>query len=299
MAVNLTTVDKFKAFKKITVATDDALFLTLIEAVSQQIAEFCDRVFEQTTYREYLDGSGTEMMLLTNFPVTRVFRAANVLEDVADIQFEGSDEVATVDFDGTNLRLFSVDVTGTEIDTAINVTTVGKVLSTLKTAVDAVSGWSMDIEAGQDARPSANIKPLFGAWAKKEDRARIEMPLDGVAIELVENTDRAVQVQRASTIFFAFGNGIRFPAGKRNIFFHYQAGFILPQDAGPVAGTVPEGLTLVTNQIVDDVFSMSKQDTSLKSESLADHRVGLNADTISSAVTNRSDSLLPYCKITI
>ena len=67
----LTNLARTKIFLGITSTSYDTLLTTLINSATEFVERYCDRRFKQTTYtNEVYDGTGTDEMLLKNYPVT-------------------------------------------------------------------------------------------------------------------------------------------------------------------------------------------------------------------------------------
>lgn len=71
-AGDLTTLAAVKAYLGVTVATDDALLGQLITAASAWIKTFLNRDILAQTYVEELDGHGTRVLCVDQYPVTAV-----------------------------------------------------------------------------------------------------------------------------------------------------------------------------------------------------------------------------------
>ena len=72
MPTDLTTVAAVKAYLRITVSTDDALFTAGILSASAWIRSYLNRDITSTTYTEYKDGTGTQTLMLGQYPITTV-----------------------------------------------------------------------------------------------------------------------------------------------------------------------------------------------------------------------------------
>lgn len=72
--VDLTTVANIHAWLGIPALTtgNDELFQMLVTAESQLIASYCNRQFISQSYSEVRDGSGTRILMLSQWPVTAV-----------------------------------------------------------------------------------------------------------------------------------------------------------------------------------------------------------------------------------
>lgn len=73
----IVTLAQLKARLSITNTSDDTRLSNLIVGYSGVVSSYCGRKFEQATYTEYLDGTGSESLWLPNWPVTTPMDAAN------------------------------------------------------------------------------------------------------------------------------------------------------------------------------------------------------------------------------
>lgn len=291
MAVNLTTRFLFKQHAGITGTANDAVIDALIDDVSALIADVCDRVFELTTYKQWLDGSGGQTMLLPQWPITVIHKVTSDTDDVLDVKFQGDGTHADVTVDATNCTLHHVDNSGDEQSTALALATY-KTVATLATAIDAVSGWTTVTRGGHDNEPTLFLMPVYGADALSPDYPTLEVPDDSYNVRIVSETDRLIE----RTAGFAF------PCGRSNVFAWYKAGYTLPVDnaehtALATAGNVPKGLTLLVNQAIFDVYSARAHDAAMKSEKIGDYSYTRGA--VESAVTIREAELQNYMKVDI
>lgn len=293
MAVNLTTRYLFKLYAGITSTTDDALIDILIDDASSQIAEVCQRTFELTTYKLWLDGNGSSMLLLPDWPVTVVYKIAGDMDDVMDVEFEGSGIHADVTVDDTNCTLHYVDNSGDEQTTSLALSTY-KTATTLAAAINAVSGWTATLQSAYANEATLFLRPVFGANTLSTDYVTLEVPDDGYDVILDSETDRVVRRKNART----------FPCGYSNIFCWFKAGYTLPVDNSEhtgldTDGDVPKGLTLYTNQVVKKVYKERKKDVSLKSEKIDDYSYtrGDISGVVSAVIEQSAEDLLPYTKV--
>jgi len=265
MAVNLTTRYLFKLHAGISVTTYDTLIDTLIDDVSELIEQACDRTFTATTYRAWLDGSGARTMMLPEWPVTNLYRVCIGSDNVLEVEYTSSGLHADISFDGTTFTLHYITSAGTETTNTTITAADNAQISDLENALEAISGWSATVRGGNSTQPTTLIKPFRARWCLNPDSMTMEVPDtgDGLDVELVSETNRAI----ATTY------GRSFPKGRSNIFVWYKAGYTLPVGTTSVTteGTVPKGLTLVANQIINDVYMSRKDDLTLKSKKLGDY----------------------------
>lgn len=305
--MNLTTTTKFKVYAGITGTSQDAVIAVLIPLVSGQIARYLRRDLEVTTYKSWVDGSGGPLLRLEQWPILAVYQVSVASMSMAYISNTSSTvKRATVSFDGTSVVLTEVSSAGTETITEKAVAT-SKILSTLKTVVDAVSGWGMTLYSADYAgEPTAHLRPLYVQDALDPSTADLVLPDDPDAVKLISN-DTIELVQSAAffgrevfppTVPQQWSYG--FPTGSANIFVWYKAGYTLPTDAA--SGTLPDGLSLIVYQIVQDVLSSTKLNSNLTSESLGDYSYSLRATAdgaVASAIESRKRDLNQYRKATL
>jgi uncharacterized phiE125 gp8 family phage protein len=69
---DLTTLSAVKAWLKLTATTDDALLSGLVSSVSAWIQDYLNRTIASTSYSETYHGTGSDRIMLANYPVTAV-----------------------------------------------------------------------------------------------------------------------------------------------------------------------------------------------------------------------------------
>lgn len=261
MAKNLTTRYLFKQYAKITATTDDSLIDVLINQCSQAIAAYCDRVFEATTYRAWLDGTGASYIMVPQWPVTRLYSAS--LSTVAVCKVENtSAKWANVIVKDGSLYLNSTDGTGaeaTEIEAAF---ATYKDIDALATYISAQTGWSATVETSQGDWSTQLIKPLSGRFAANSKWAELEVADEPEDVRMGANTNQRVEIISPYC----------FPMGRENVFVWYKAGYTLPaplasNDAPTTDGNVPDDLTMACNQVVKAVLDgLGQKIGAMKSE---------------------------------
>ncbi len=307
--MNLTTLALFKAYAGITGTTKDALITSLLPQVSAQIARYLRRDLELTTYKSWVDGNGNNFLRLDNYPITQVYHVSTGSFSVATIENTSSTVIrALVTFDGVTLTLTEISTAGAETHTELAIATY-KTLSALKTAVDAVSGWTMTITSSDyNNEPSALLRPVYSEDAYNGSRADLYLPLapssvrvtnalDGV-IELTAPVTTQRDTRYAPIAPATIDEG--FPEGTGNIFVWYKAGYTLPTDESN--GTLPAGLHLLVHQIINDVLSSRRFNSNLQSESISGYSYSLRATeggAITSAIENRKKDLNQYRRVSI
>ena len=276
---DLTTVTKFKLFAGISATTYDTLLADLVSQVSQLIALYCDRVFESTSYRSWLDGSGSQLMRLPNYPITAIQEVGIDYVDVAEIKNTTAQQ-ANVTIDGTNCILLSFNTSGVETTTTLALATY-KTLATLKTAIELISGWTVLWQSSYSGTPSLHIRPFYGADASSPSSASINIPYNKSAVSLLDDCTILAE------------DFCHFPDGRANIFVRYTAGYTLVSDAA--AGTEPAGLVLLANTVLQDLFQSKGQSGQFRSESLGDY--SYSRGEITGFIEARANMALPFMRV--
>lgn len=311
--MNLTTKTRYKVYSGITGSGQDALIDVLIPMVSDQIAKYLRRDLVATTYRSWVNGTGSPILRLEQWPILSVYQVSIGTMTAGRIENTGATtKRASVSFDGTNLSLMSINSSGTETLTDLPVATSN--LSSLKTAVEAVSGWSVTLDSTDyEGEPSNMLRPLYGAPAYDPDTADLILPDSQEPVKLI--SEDMIELLGGASYPGGFGDnsivegfdatpgiGSGFPSGAANIFVWYKAGYTLPTDSPASDGTLPQGLALLVNQILTDVLSSTKLNSNLQSESIGGYSYSLRAaanGVVASAIENRAKDLDYYKKVTM
>lgn len=304
----LTTATRFKEFAGITGTGQDALITTLITQVSGQIERYLRRTLESTTYRSWLNGTGSPYLRLDQWPILAIYQVSVSSSSVGYVYNSSSTVLrASVSFDGTNLVLNEVSTAGAQTTSELPVAT-SKVMSTLEAAVEAKTGWNMVLNSSDyDGEPSNLLRPIYGADAHDSNYANLYLPDDPDPVKVVNEDMIELLVPHAYADQVTFPSIVRptftegFPAGVGNIFCWYKAGYTMPSDT-PSDGTLPTGLALIVHQIIQDVLSSTKLNSNLQSESLGDYSYSLRSTAegaVASAIENRKKDLAQYKRVSI
>ncbi len=316
--MNLTTLTRYKVYSGMTGTSQDTLITALIPQVSDQIAQYLKRDLTVTTYLSWVDGTGSPILRLAQWPILALYQVSFTAMTVGYIENTSATvKRASVSFDGTNLSLTEISTTGTVTTTDLPVGT-SKILSSLKTAVEAVSGWFMTLNSSDyEGEPTSMLRPLYAQSAVSPETADLVLPdqpepVKVAAEDMVEllSDPRAAGGFGGDSIVQGFdatpGIGTGFPSGSANVLVWYKAGYTLPSDASgetPASdGTLPPGLALLVHQILQDVLSSTKYNSNLSSESIGNYSYSLSAQdkgAVLSAVNNRKRDLDLYKRITI
>lgn len=283
MASVLTTLNRWKKYAGITDTKNDAFYQTLIDQACDAIERLCGRTFKSTTYRSWLDGDGEEWLLLPNWPVLNVYGVAFNTEDVASVKFTGG-QYATVAVSQDYVTLYSVDTSGTATETALAIADY-KTITTLKAAIDAVSGWTCTIRSGQDSCLSALFKPFDSIDALSPEYGELYGAYDFAESKLADRSDRCIVTD------------IILPKGSRNIFVWYKAGYTEPAD-GSNDGTMPAMLINIANALTSDLWTRTQSNTDFKSESIGDYSyTRADGGTVDKMAAKYSDALSVFRRL--
>jgi hypothetical protein len=239
---DLVTIGEAKQFMSLDDNCDDGKLRAMIGYVSAGVESYLGRSLAQAEYREWYDGPGGRCLRLAQWPVTRLYQVANETQDLGYLTYAGTSQEAYASSDGTTLTL--VDSAATDITLASYPTG-----TTLKAAVDAVTGWTMTLytsDAG--ALDSRKLRP-FHDYASDNQRIDLEVPEDCVESRVSNRSEWLIE-------------GV-FPEGASNIFVWYRAGY----------ATLPDALKFPVLQILRDAWFLAKKnrDITKGSESLGDY----------------------------
>lgn len=256
MASVLTTLNRWKKYAGITDTKNDAFYQTLIDQACDAIERHCGRTFKSTTYRSWLDGDGEQWLLLPNWPVLNIYGVAFNTEDIAEVKFTGGAH-ATLAVSQDYVTLYSVDTSGTATETAIAIAD-NKTAAALKTSIEAVTGWTCAIRAGQTGCLTALLQPFDSIDALSPEYAELYGAYDFAESKLADRSDRCLVADTC------------LPKGYRNIFVWYKAGYTEPADGGS-DGTMPPMLMNIANALTSDLWTRTQSNTDFKSESIGDY----------------------------
>lgn len=286
MSIQLTTLAKVKEYAGITGTQNDIRLKTIIAAVSDEIQTYCGRTFALTTYRTWLDGSGTPHMLLPNFPVSALIGACYESDDALTVK-NTTAKFATVGIADGKLNLWSVDTAGAEAQTDLVLASYPTIAALVEQIVATGGGWTASTISGMETSPSILLRPTSGSLALSPSYATLRLPADfDDFVELVPETDRMIR---------SFAG---FPKGKANVFVYYKAGYTLPNEQDE-PGNLPDALMIIVARVVMDVYNVASSNAAYKQESIGDHSWTLADGLATRAVLAHGAELSPYRALTI
>ena len=265
----------------------------IIDQTNELIGQKCGRNFGSATYKEWVDTGGMNYVILNNYPITSVKLVATGSINLARISNTGN-PLATVSSNSSAVILNEIATTGVETTTAFPFATYANV-SSIVTAMDAISGWTAEVEGNQENALTQLIKPLDSGWAV-DTQVELIGPYLGSNVRVEYDSDSILRL--GAYDYFDGGWGCSSDHyGK--VFVWYVAGYTLPvcNDQGSTLttdGNVPEGLTLLANKIVKDYLKQVDQDTNMSAENYTDF--SYTRDAISSAIDRYWSDLSQYSR---
>jgi hypothetical protein len=246
----LVTLAEAKTYLGISGSDDDTLLNSLINNSSTAIESYCDRNFIAQNYSEFYNGLGQRKLRLRNFPVTSIQRLATGSKLALTVSSTDTTDLrASVEVreDKVNLQRFASN--GTESNTELTFATY-KTTSALATQITSTTGFTAE------ANDNALTTDLYRVGAI-DDRA---------TIEFIDASDYA---------FFGRGNdeGIRMPTSFAGILVDYTAGYTN-------VASIPKDLKQACLLMVQYLFNLSKQDTTLASESIGAYSYSTATDLL-------------------
>lgn len=160
-AYALTSLANLEAFESVG-DIDDTLGAQVINAASAMIERATGRNFKARDYTHRFNGVRQTGIVLSQRPVNSVTRVAWGMRQAASVTYSGAAIRATASVTDTDLRLVTVSAAGTTTSSTLTWASY-PTISTLKTAVDAISGWSLTQSADW---PTKELYPSGGETAK-------------------------------------------------------------------------------------------------------------------------------------
>lgn len=262
----LTTLAGLKAQLGITSSDEDSLLEDLIDAATERIEREAGRRFAATDYVYWHSGDGEDRILLPQYPVIRVNAAGIRAKQALTVSYSGSAIYAQVIVNDGNLRLLSMSTSGTQTSNDITLDSSTSI-SEIKTAVDAVSGWSATTLSDG---PSLHLRQTVeGAL---NNTVTLYKP-DDYTYATTINADAGLIALVSNGSFWPtgyardyFGGGAVYrtgqvPYGNQNIMIDYRAGY----------ETIPQDIDQIARELAAQMYYGIGQDQSIQSESLGSY----------------------------
>ena len=257
----LATLAELKSWLEITDTDSDVALESSIDRATAIIETYCDRKFASRTHYEFAMPGGGKTLALDHFPVISVKTVAFGPAVAFTVQSDtaSSDVLATVENDGSSLKLTKIASDGTETSSSLAFSTYNTTALLVSQINSAVSGWSASLTANAYSRSLYR----FGGRGVINAVMSVEYPKDNVS-EYRLDIDRAL-IHMRSDRFPHYESGSRdtnrFPRGFYPIFVEYSAGY----------ATIPEDLKRACIEIAAEMYQTRLQDRLLSSESLGDY----------------------------
>jgi len=248
----LTTLASIKRALAITGTTYDTLLTELINQVSARIERLTGRHFAAAEYNEWVCTDGEHQFTIRNWPIVRVNRVRYCTDTAIRASYTGSDIEAVVsvyyDDDGGSgtARLLTVAADGTETSNTFAFSTY-KTLSTLATAMNAISGWTVSLYASRDGQ-SLSLWPSGGIDAKNTTGE----------LYAVTEFDRVTKVDHRRGMVSVAGTSM-------NLLVSYRGGYEV----------IPDDVARVANEMTASSYHEISVNPMLASESIPDYSYSL------------------------
>ena len=258
----LTTVEAVKTYMGITSSTDDSLIETLVNNVSDQIENWCDRKLVSQTFSEYIDARGTRSLLVENPPIVSVDLIAYGARDSMSVSSSDStDLLATVAVEESQIRLVRTASDGSTTTTnwafASNLTT-----SLLVTRINSTTGFSATLTYNA---PSYTLHRMGGRNVV-DATAQLTVTSDDENEYRVDYDRGLIHLRADAFPRFAekrFTN--RFPDAFQSVYVRYVGGY----------STIPNGLVQAAFELISDAFRGRDRDRNISGEGVGDYNYSL------------------------
>jgi len=245
----------------------DGQLATAAAVASSAVERYCDRTFEATDYRKWMDGSGTDSLWLEHYPIIKIMQVSCDWEYVGYLSNSSSDSngiSASMAEDG---KLWLTVAGGTNAGSSSLTLSSYSTLAALATAVAALSkGWTLTVSEESDPqamRPFSTSAVYTGSIYISGPGAWADCVPDGDSGRLVSSCWRR---------------------GTKNVYVHYRAGY----------EAVPEDVQAAACGIARDYLMTHDADGSVTSERLGDYQYQRAAAT--GIADTYSRLLAPYVR---
>jgi hypothetical protein len=182
----------------------------LIAAASRRFEGECDRKIGQGTYTETYRPGRTRVIYLREFPVISVSRIAAGFASIASIQWTGAGR-GTAEYTGSTSDPDALTFTGIRLTGNGTVSNFAfatyTTLSSLATAVNAVSGWSMVVDADYGSWATTLLSYDVGAQQAKDYPFAVEAYTSDLSFAL----DRKAAAMGIVELVDSCPDGYRYP----------------------------------------------------------------------------------------
>jgi hypothetical protein len=257
----LVTLAQLKNWLGITSTDDDVLLEDAIDRATSIIETHCDRKLKSRVFYEFVMPQGERTVTVDNYPIVSIDTIAygSAISMTIESDSASTDVLATVENNGTNIRLRKVASDGTSTTTTIALAdylTTSAIVSYINASV---SGWSATLT--ENAYSFSLYR--FGGRGVIDAPCNFEYPRDNVSEYRVDYATGLIHLiaDRFPGLRSDDASANRFPSGFYPVFVQYTAGF----------ETVPADLQQTCIEIAADLYRERKQDKTITSESLGDY----------------------------
>lgn len=239
----------------------DAILEDSIDRATSIIESFVDRKLKSRTHYEWVQPAGDRSVTLDNPPIRTIDTVAFGRQDslVVESDTAATDVLATVGFDGTEVRLRRVAADGTATTATLAADTYPTTASLVTQINSSVSGWTATLTE------SAYTRSLyrFGGRGVKDAPCHLEFPRDNVSEYEVEHAIGIIHIttDRFPGIRSDDAAANRFPGGFYPVFVQYEGGY----------ETVPGDLEQACIEMAGDLYRDRLSDRLLQQEALGDY----------------------------
>ena len=281
----LTSLANLKAVVGIGDSGHDGLLENCIDRATAAIESHTDRKLKSRLHSEFQMPEGERVVKTDQFPIVSIDTVAYGRQDTFTVTSDtaSTDVLATVGFDGSELRLRKTTSGGTSTTATVSATTYPTTSQMVSQINSSVSGWSATLV--ENALSSSLYQ--FGGRGVKDAPCHVRYPRDNVSEYEVDFAQGIVHIttDRFPGIRSDDARANAFPSGFFPVFVQYTAGY----------ETVPDDLEQACLEIARDIFNDVKMDTNLASEALGDYN--FSRISVADKVERYASLLTAYRKI--
>jgi len=257
----LVTLAQLKNWLGITSTNDDVILEDAIDRATSIIETHCDRKLKSRVFYEFVMPQGERTVTVDNYPIVSIDTIAygSAISMTIESDSASTDVLATVENNGTNIRLRKVASDGTSTTATLALADYLTTSAIVNYINASVSGWSATLT--ENAYSFSLYR--FGGRGVIDAPCNFEYPRDNVSEYRVDYSTGLIHLiaDRFPGIRSDDASANRFPSGFYPVFVQYTAGF----------ETVPADLQQVCIEVAADLYRERKQDKTITSESLGDY----------------------------
>lgn len=264
----LTSLANIKAWLGISGSTDDTVLESAIDRATSMIESYTGRQLKSRTQYEWRMPNGERTLTIDHAPIVsiRTVSYGRQTSFTVNSTTASTDVLATVGFDGTNLRLEKVDASGTSTSNTLAATSYVTTSQLVTQINSSVTGWTATLSTNAYTRSLYR----FGGRGVKDAHCDVSFPRDNVSEYEVEHDIGLIHItaDRFPGVHSDDAGTNRFPSGFFPVFVEYTGGY----------STVPNDLEQVCIEMAADMYNDRKADRNLTSEALGDYNYSRKAE---------------------